>query len=82
MRKGLRSEFLKTMIQLSTAAFGIIAALAWNDAIQSFISRFIAAGSGLISKFIYAIIITGLAVFITYILGKMSQEAHNEENKQ
>ncbi len=77
----LKSEFLKTMTQLATAAFGLVAALAWNDAIQTFINRFIEPGSGLRSKFYYALIVTVLAVVITYTLGKMSQTAHNEENK-
>ena len=37
--KKLRVEFLKTMIQLATAGFGLAAALAWNTAIQGVISR-------------------------------------------
>lgn len=80
-KDGLRAEFLKTMTQLATAAFGLVAALAWNETIQGFISRFIAPGNGLKSKFIYAIIVTAIAVFVTYTLGRMSQKAYNEENK-
>lgn len=76
----LKSEFLKTLTQLATAGFGLVAALAWNDAIQSFINKFISAGSGVRSKILYALIVTVLAVIISYILGKMSQTAHNEEN--
>ena len=79
--KGLRSEFLKTMTQLATAGFGLVAALAWNEAIRDLIDRFISSGSGLISRFIYAIIITFLAVLITYLLGKGTQEAKEEEEK-
>jgi hypothetical protein len=78
-KTGLRSEFLKTMTQLATAGFGLAAALAWNDAIQNFINRFIEPGSGLKSKMYYAVIATVLAVIVTYILGKMAQDAHNEE---
>ncbi|MEI6040590.1 MAG: DUF5654 family protein [Candidatus Berkelbacteria bacterium] len=80
-KTNLRSEFLKTMIQLATAAFGLVAALAWNGAIQGFIERFVTSGDGLKSKFIYAVIVTGIAVVVTYILGRMSQKAYNEENK-
>jgi hypothetical protein len=80
--KNLRSEFLKTMTQLATAGFGLVAALAWNDTIQSFIGRFLSAGAGLRSKFIYAIIVTAVAVSVTYTLGKMTQKAHNEEDKK
>ena len=80
--KNLRSEFLKTMTQLATAGFGLVAALAWNEAIKDLISRFITQGSGLISRFIYAIIITFLAVLVTYLLGKGTQEAKEEEEEK
>lgn len=80
-KQNLKSEFLKTMTQLATAGFGLVAALAWNDAIQALINRFLSAGDGLISKLIYALIVTALAVMITYLLGKMAQKAANEEGK-
>lgn len=81
MKSNLRSEFLKTMVQLATAGFGLVAALAWNDAIQSLINRFLPSGSGLISKLIYALIVTTIAVWVTYSLGKLTQEAKEEEEK-
>jgi len=78
-RDQFRAEYLKTMSQLATAGFGLVAALAWNDAIQTLIGRIFPTGSGLVSKLVYALIVTGLAVFVTYLLGKMNQEAQNEE---
>lgn len=75
----LRSEFLKTMTQFITAAFAFVAALAWNDTIKSIIDRFVAPGSGLRSKIYYSVIVTILAVFVTYYLGKLNQEAKEEE---
>jgi hypothetical protein len=79
-KSGLKAEFLKTMTQLATAGFGVAAALAWNSAIQGLINRFISPGSGLRSQLFYALVVTILAVIVTYALGKMSQKAHNEEN--
>lgn len=81
MKKDLRSEFLKTMTQLATAGFGLVAALAWNDTIQTLINRFLGPGSGLVSKIIYAIIVTLIAVWVAYSLGKLTQEAKEEEEK-
>ena len=80
--KNLRSEFLKTMTQLATAGFGLVAALAWNDTIQGLINHLLPSekGAGLLSKLIYAIIVTAVAVSVTYTLGKMAQKAHNEED--
>lgn len=60
------------MISLSTSGFGLVAALAWNDAIQAFvkeyIDKYISTGSGIMSRFVYAILITALAVLVTYQL--------------
>lgn len=79
--QNLRSEFLKTMTQLATAGFGLVAALAWNDAIQGFINSFISLGAGMLSKLIYAIIVTLIAVWVAYSLGKLTQEAKEKEEK-
>ena len=79
--KNLRSEFIKTFTQFITAAFAFAAALAWNNAILGIINRFIAPGSGLRSLIYYAIIVTILAVVVTYFLGKMTQDAKEEEEK-
>jgi len=81
--KKLRVEFLKTMIQLATAGFGLAAALAWNTAIQGIISRLLPGeGAGLLSQIIYAIIVTVIAVLVTYSLGKMLQEEEEVEAKK
>src|SRR5437867_1784845 len=75
--KGFRRDLFKQLVTLSTSGFGLVAALAWNDAIQSFvkeyIERYFSTGSGVLSRFIYAILITGLAVFITYELARLSR---------
>lgn len=81
-QNNLRSEFLKTMTQLATAGFGLVAALSWNDAIKDLINRFISPGSNLVSKLIYALIVTFLAVMVTYYLGKLTQEAKEDEKKE
>lgn len=76
--RSFRRELIEQFITLSTSGFGLVAALAWNEAIQSFvkeyIERFYPAQSGVISKFIYAIIITLLAVLITYQLSRLASK--------
>lgn len=75
-------EFVKSMNQLAISAFGLVAALAWNDAIKSILDRFIQPGAGIISKLIYALIVTALALIITINLGKILQKTTDiEENK-
>lgn len=78
--KSLRSEFLKTMTALATAGFGLVAALAWNETIKTLINRFILSGSTFVSQLIYALFVTALAVIVTYYLGKITQEAKEDED--
>lgn len=68
-------EMRKTMITLILGGFGLVAALAWNDAIQSFFNAFFPKGSGgLIGKFIYALIITIIVVIVSLQLKKISEK--------
>lgn len=72
--KRFHEEVIVQLLTLSTAGFGLVAALAWNQAIQAFVKEFITPripGSGIISQFIYALIITIFAVLITYQLSKL-----------
>ena len=53
------------------AAFGLVAGLAWNDAVKTAIDRFFPLDQGnLIIKFLYALVITVIVVIIGWILSK------------
>jgi hypothetical protein len=73
--KNLQKEAFKQLLTLSTSAFGLVAALAWNDFIAEFVETYIrpivGGSSKLISSLIYAVIITILAVLVTYNLTKV-----------
>jgi hypothetical protein len=76
--KKLHIEIVKQIVTLSTSGFGLVAALAWNSVIQEFVNTYVKkwlpAGSGIISLIIYALIITILAVVITVQLSKLSEK--------
>jgi len=78
----LHVEIVKQMVTLSTSAFGLVAALAWNSVIQEFVNsyvkKWIPVGGGLISLLIYALIITTLAVLITVQLSKLSKKLQEQ----
>jgi hypothetical protein len=63
------------MLMLATSGFGLVAALAWNSVIQEFVATkikpFLPNGSGLISVSIYAVVVTVIAVSVTYQLTKL-----------
>ena len=68
-------ELLEQLIALSTSGFGLVAALAWNDTIQQVVKEYIEPripGSGILSRLIYALLITLLAVIITYQLSRLA----------
>ncbi len=70
-------ELAQQLVTLSTSAFGLAAALAWNETIQATVKEFIEPrlpGLGILSKFIYAIIVTALGVIITFQLARLAQK--------
>lgn len=67
----LRLELLEQTQRLSTASLGLVAALAWNDAVQSLVHELFGTQSGLIAKFAYAILITALVVVVTLRLSRL-----------
>jgi hypothetical protein len=73
-----KQVFLQTLT-LINAAFALIAALAWNEAVKALIDRFFKAGSGLYSRFGYAIIVTVLVVLVTTRLTKLTEKYNNEQ---
>lgn len=80
--KAFHIELISRMIVLSTSGFGLVAALAWNNVVQEFVNtylkKWLPSGSGVLSLFIYAVIITGLAVFVTYELSKLQKRVEND----
>lgn len=72
--KQLHIQLVKQMITLATSGFGLVAALAWNSLVQELVNNYIKKwlpASGLISLLLYAVVITGLAVLVTYQLSKL-----------
>jgi len=70
-----RSVYLTTMISLASAAFGVVAALAWNAAITELFKLIFPATSGVVGLFIYAIVVTVIAVFVMVNLGRAAERA-------
>jgi hypothetical protein len=73
-----RRVFLQTMIALASAAFGIVAALAWNAAIQATIERILGPDGSLTGLYIYAVLATILAVIVLVALGRAAARVGGE----
>lgn len=79
----INQEIKKKIAGYITAAFGLVAGFAWNDAIRSSINYFFPVEkNSLWAKFIYAISITLILVIISiYVVRIFSGKKKEEEIK-
>jgi ABC-type uncharacterized transport system fused permease/ATPase subunit len=72
---GLKDTMVKQLLTLATSGFGVVAALAWNEAIKEMVNVYIKPytpkGSGVIPMVTYALIVTTIAVIVTYNLTRL-----------
>lgn len=73
--KTLKKRVAGEMLKLATSGFGLVAALAWNELIKEVVTEYIkpiaGEASGIISLLTYAVLVTLLAVFVTYNLSRV-----------
>ena len=74
----MRSEVIEKIAALVTAAFGLVAALAWNGAIQAIFKQVFGTAEGVGPMLVYAVIVTIIAVIATIWVGKASAKAKKE----
>jgi hypothetical protein len=75
----VHAEIVEKMSALATGAFGLVAALAWNDAIQSLFTLVFGQASGIAAKFVYAAIITATVVVVTMRLSRLANRIKKSE---
>jgi hypothetical protein len=83
-KKSFHIEAVRQMLTLSTAGFGLVAALAWNSLIQEFVNvyikRWFPQDAKIVSLAIYAIIITLIAVAVTLQLSRLLKKLEEERD--
>ncbi len=70
----IKSTYLGTMIGLATVAFGLIAAGAWNKFISDVIALFLKPSNGVLAEFIYALLVTIVAIVVVQALAKLAEK--------
>ena len=68
---------LDKIAALITAAFGLVAALAWNDAIKAIFKEIFGSADAIGPMLIYAIVVTVAAVVLTIIVARAVANAKN-----
>jgi len=69
--------FIQTMIALASASLGLVAALAWNEAIKATLAQ-LGLGDDLAGLYTYAILATVLAIVVLIWLGKLAARIGGE----
>lgn len=70
--------FIQTMITLASASLGLIAALAWNEALKETIKEIFGTSESLAGLYTYAILATVLAVFVVLMLARAAARIGGE----
>jgi hypothetical protein len=71
----MKSEVIEKIAALITAAFGLVAALAWNGAIQAIFKQVFGTSEGIGPMLTYAIIVTIIAVLATIWIAKVAENS-------
>ncbi|MBT3323694.1 hypothetical protein HN681_00735 [archaeon] len=72
----MKKDVIEKFAALITAAFGLVAALAWNDTIKAIFVRIFGSSDTVLAMVIYAVIVTILAVIATLYIAKAAEKAH------
>ena len=78
----MKNEVIDKLSALAVAAFGLIAALAWNGAIRAIFDSYYGAGEGIGALIWYAVIVTIVAVLVAISFAKMADKTKNVNLKE
>ncbi|HKH12093.1 MAG TPA: DUF5654 family protein [Rubrobacter sp.] len=79
----MTAEVLDKFSTLITTALGLVAALAWNTAIQNLFNKlFGQAGGELVGQFFYAILVTIIVIVATIYVGRAAERAKKAEQER
>jgi len=79
----LTAEVLEKFSTLITTALGLVAALAWNTAIQNLFNKlFGETGGELAGQFFYAALVTLIVIFATIYVGRAAERAKKAEEER
>ena len=69
---------VQSMITLSSAALGLVAALAWNEAIKALMKSVLGEDDSIAGLFTYAILATAIAVIVLLVLARTAARVGGE----
>lgn len=73
-KKLIHKQFLTKLTTLIVSAFGIVAALAWNDTIKTIFAHLYDKPEQILPMIIYSCVITLIAVIVAVWIGKVENK--------
>jgi len=74
----MKLEILDKIATLVTVAFGLVAALAWNGAVQAIFQHFFGAADSIPAMLVYAVVVTIIAVLVAIWIARAVRRAKDE----
>jgi isocitrate/isopropylmalate dehydrogenase len=74
----MKAEILDKIAALITAAFGLVAALAWNGAIRAIFEAVFGSADNITAMLIYAVVVTIIAILVTIWIARAVKRAKGE----
>ncbi len=75
----VKGEVIEKIAALLTAAFGLVAALAWNGAIQAIFKEVFGSAENIAAMLTYAVVVTIIAVIVTIWIANLAAKAKGGE---
>lgn len=73
----MKKIVIEKISALMAAAFGLVAALAWNDAIKEIFAKIFGEQSNITAMLVYAVLVTIIAVIAIIYIGKIEAKTKN-----
>ena len=74
----MKAEILDKIAALITAAFGLVAALAWNGAIRAIFEAVFGTADNITAMLVYAVVVTILAILVTIWIARAVKRAKGD----
>jgi hypothetical protein len=75
MKMSVKADVIEKIAALMTAAFGLVAALAWNGAILAIFKELFGTAESVPALLVYAVLVTIIAVVVTIWIAKAAEKA-------
>ena len=73
-KQKLPKVVVERMVTLVLSGFGLVAALAWNEAIQGLFQAVFGTAGSLVAKFGYAIVVTAIITIVSIRLSRCGEQ--------